>query len=72
MPIYTLKCRKCGKVQELIVKRESINFCDTCVLTFDKVGGGVVELKPEMEIVLSTPSAPHWNCRTAHSRSKGF
>lgn len=63
MPIYTLKCRKCGKVQERLVKRESINFCDTCIITFDKVSGGVVELKPEMEIIPSVPSPMQWGCK---------
>lgn len=66
MPLYTFKCPRCGEVKEEIVKYGTSvqHYCND--LDNEK------EAYPVMELVLSTPSAPQWNCRTAHSRSKGF
>ncbi len=61
MPLYTYKCELCETVTEDLVKLSEYYNAKIC-----KECGG-----PSL-LVLSTPSAPQWNCHTAHSRSKGF
>ena len=73
MPLYTFKCQSCGLTKEVIAKMGTdyidCSECETVVKNGDKEIGRAPSL---MTLVLGTPSAPQWNCRTAHSRSKGF
>lgn len=72
MPLYTYKCPRCGEVVEKLVKSvDAVIFCE-CEADAHTPSGDIKQFHPEMQLVLSTPAAPQWNCRTAHSRSKGF
>lgn len=66
MPLYTYKCPVCDRTKEVLQKAQDA--APECEVHDDARGGSPVY----MTRVLSTPSAPQWNCRTAHSRSKGF
>jgi putative FmdB family regulatory protein len=49
MPIYEFKCRKCGKITEMILSSGNIDkkfYCPTC--------------DSEMDHILSVMSAPRW------------
>jgi len=66
MPLYIYKCPSCGKEEEHLVKNSS----EVEYYCYDSTKHGNVAL--QMELTLSTPSAPQWRCSVGHSRSKGF
>lgn len=67
MPLYTYKCPRCEKTIEVLVRGfEKEQYC-VCTEELAKAA-----IATRMERTLGTPAAPQWNCRTAHSRSKGF